>query len=69
MASSGKKMPLDPEPNAEKGNVAIIEGGEYDGKGTIITGPLLQQARDNGDTLYTSHFFTCPYAAKHRKGR
>lgn len=68
MASTGKRMPLDPDPNFEKGNVAFIEGGEHDSKAMTLGGPILDQARaTQKDALYVSHFATCPQAAKHRR--
>jgi hypothetical protein len=60
-AKTGALMPLDAEPN-ENGNVAIV-----DGRGHVISGDLFEEML--GGVRYTSHFATCPFAAKHRDKR
>lgn len=59
----GKSMPIDAQPSAN-GNVELRldHGGAYRAK--VHAGP-------NGHTgqLHTSHFVTCPNAAKHRRGQ
>jgi hypothetical protein len=65
--SEGKKsMPVDarmgrPEPN-EYGNVMLLDNGQA----TVVGGPLIQKAKDEGSTLYMPHWKTCPDADEHR---
>lgn len=61
---TGNAAPIDPVPNGE-GNVALIEPGHY----TVLTKSDLAQARETGKPqLYSTHFQTCIYADRHRKG-
>lgn len=62
----GRTMPIDREPNAAKGNVQIcVIGGE---EIAAVLGPAdVAAAQAAGIVLYTSHFYTCPSAATHRK--
>lgn len=62
---SGKGIPLDPEPNAEKGNLVLADDGTVE----QLKGLELEAARLRGDELYVTHFFTCPNADTFRKGR
>lgn len=59
-------MPLDLEPDAERGNVllALVGGEEI---ATVLTDYELAMARANRDSLYLSHFATCPNASLHRR--
>lgn len=69
MASSGKRMPLDADPDCNLGNVMILTAaaGADEGKAVVLSGPVLDKARtDHSVTLYVSHFVTCPNAAQHR---
>lgn len=66
LAISGSRMPLDPEPNAEKGNVHIANNDDQ--KAVLLSGPVLDAARDERLDLYVSHFATCPNAKEHRRG-
>ncbi len=61
VTSNGSKIPLDPEPDFS-GNI-VVENGVATVISKADLGPLF------GDDLplYTSHFATCPFAAKHRK--
>lgn len=52
-------MPVDAEPN-EKGNIELIDRG-------FIAAIVHSQPPLAAETLYTSHFVTCPNAEKHRK--
>jgi hypothetical protein len=54
-----KRMPVDAEPN-EKGNIELIDRG-------FIAAIVHSQPPLAAETLYTSHFVTCPNAEKHRK--
>lgn len=69
MAMSGNRNPLDPEPDRDRGNVYIMESGQGAGKGLQLSGPLLDAARNEGLTLYISHWATCPKADEARKRR
>lgn len=58
----GKRMPVDVEPNSA-GTVALER--RHDGQ---IGADTLPVARRFGRTdLRTSHFATCPFAARHRR--
>lgn len=60
---SGKRMPLDAEPDPVKGNIALV-GGVW----CVLSRAELADL--GGDRpRYTSHFATCPDAAKHRRPR
>lgn len=63
MFGSGKKNPLNAEPDQEKGNVVI----DMDGRGCALTGNALAEAKEKSKPLYLSHFATCPGAAGFRK--
>lgn len=58
--SAGRRMPLDPDPSSA-GNVVI----EADGKARVL--PPVEAARYTGEK-FTSHFATCPDAARFRNG-
>lgn len=60
LTPKGKRMPLDPEPSPA-GNVLV-----EDGVGLTLGGDLLIAALHEERDLYTSHFATCPNAARHR---
>ena len=55
MVGTGRPNPLDPEPIVQ-GNVQIAE----DGRGVPLSKSDAAAARARGDTLYLSHFATCP---------
>ena len=57
-----KVMPVDADPSP-KGNVRLREGGCQ-----VLAGEALEQARAAGERLYLSHFASCEFAARHRKG-
>lgn len=70
MASTGKRMPLDAEPDCNLGNVMILTAaaGADEGKAVVLGGKVLDKARaDRSLSLYASHFVTCPNAAQHRR--
>lgn len=63
ITSKGKRMPVDAEPSPD-GNVALDEGPDGAVRASV-TGPapgLIPEPR------YTSHFATCPEAARWRRG-
>lgn len=60
---AGRRMPLDKEPDAGRGNVRLRSDGTAD----VLGGDALTEASDCEEELYTSHFATCPGAAGHRK--
>lgn len=61
----GRRMPLDPDQNSERGNVKpCTVGGET--VWAVLAGNELASARANHEELYVSHFATCPNAAAHR---
>ena len=57
---SGKKMPLDYVPSVD-GNI-IVENGF-----ARVLGAVELSARPAGERRHTSHFATCPQAAKFRR--
>ncbi len=65
MAASGKKNPLNPEPDRVRGNVEI----RPDGTGQVITDPEdLKTLRADPQGLFLSHFVSCPAAKSFKKG-
>lgn len=58
---SGKGIPLNPEPDVERGNLILHEDG------TVEKCTYLAAARERGDDLYVTHFATCPSADNFRK--
>jgi hypothetical protein len=74
MARSGKRAPINPEPDAEKGNVMLIADAADEaifkaeiGQALVLAGEALEEERANGTDLYLSHFATCPGAEGLRK--
>lgn len=61
---SGKGIPLDAEPNREKGNLVLHEDGTVE----KLKGLDLDAARERGDDLFITHFATCPQADSFRRG-
>lgn len=68
MARTGKRMPVDPAPDGEKGNLMELVDGPDVGKFVTLGGSLLAQARAEGSKLFVPHFATCPNADRHRRG-
>ena len=62
--AAGRLMPLDPEPDGERGNMAFGP----DGRVYPLSAAELEEARGS-EPLFTSHFATCPSASEHRKRR
>ncbi len=57
----GRRIPLDAQP-AHDGNIRLEDQGRFQPPiAIIVTGRIENQ------TLYKSHFATCPNAANHRK--
>lgn len=63
----GKRIPLDAEPNMEKGNIVVANGVAIYISGPKREGEARVVAERVGLRLYTSHFATCPNADQHRK--
>jgi hypothetical protein len=64
--SSGKNMPLDPEPVAD-GNLvrmASVESGR-----AVFHAVVYRADKHEGFKRYRSHFVSCPQADQHRKRR
>ena len=61
---SGKRNPLNPEPDAERGNILIPDDGS---RARSLGLDAAAGARAQGRELYLSHFATCPARAKFRK--
>lgn len=69
---SGKRNPLDAEPDLERGNIAVIErrgpgGAPWRIAALIHSEGILEEARTLGLPLYVTHFDTCPDADEHRR--
>lgn len=60
ISTKGHRMPLDKDPNPE-GNI------EIDDDSFIVVLTAEAKAQPATRPRYTSHFATCPNAAKHRK--
>jgi hypothetical protein len=61
--ATGKSMPLDPEPNWERGNILLDE----ENKAVAFPSPEAAQQRrllTGWDGPYISHFATCPNARR-----
>lgn len=76
MHPSGKRNPLDPAPDRERGNIVICDTPELaeihsvpEGRGVAFPREVATAARGRGVDLFVSHFATCPSAASHRKKR
>lgn len=59
---AGKSNPLDPDPTP-RGNVVLVEPDAC----RTLAGDELARAREEGVSLYLSHFVTCKFAAAFRK--
>ncbi|TAK32287.1 MAG: hypothetical protein EPO40_02890 [Myxococcaceae bacterium] len=59
MAKTGANMPVDVDPDPQRGNVIQL-GGKYG-----VLGPRpAEAARARGQQLYLHHAVSCPYAAR-----
>ena len=67
MTNKGRRMPINPQPSPQ-GNVHLFKVHDML-KAAILGAAQLALARERGQTLYTSHFATCPKAANHRGKR
>lgn len=63
---AGKLMPVDRDPVAD-GNVRLSLGPGGSTRSLTLSGPVLDEAREEGLELRLSHFVTCPQAAAHRR--
>lgn len=71
MTTTGRKNPLNYEPDAEKGNVRLLGHGLAEAlpmaeAERIRRGPTLTDQDVPVEALYLSHFATCPKAERHR---
>lgn len=69
---SGKRNPLDVEPDPVHGNILLFEFIDAAGRpwrlATVVQNEdLLDEARTLGIPLYRTHFATCPDAEEHRR--
>jgi hypothetical protein len=71
---SGKRNPLNPDPDPERGNVMIIETdagarahGTIVGRAVVLGHQAAAHARGQGVDLYSSHFATCPARQRFRR--
>lgn len=63
MAKTGRRNPLNEEPDGQHGNVVIDD----DGRGHTLKVDDVERARAAGEELYLSHFATCPQRKDWRK--
>lgn len=63
---SGAKNPLNPEPDDERGNIAVDADT---GKGIQLGRDQADSMRDTGAALYLSHWATCPERNKAARDR
>lgn len=63
---NGRRMPVDATPNPD-GNVVLVDQGVTEPPLAIVVHTEREQAETPADALHTSHFQTCPHAAKHRR--
>lgn len=61
-AASGTLIPLNAEPDPDKGNMVIL-----DGKAVAVTNDLFAPHIPAGAPKYLSHFATCPHGHQHRR--
>lgn len=62
--STGRRMPVDAEPDPERGNVVLISGNN--GPESRVLTRDERERRMTTTGLYVSHFATCPKAAEFR---
>lgn len=65
--TTGKRMPVDAEPNHERGNV-VLTSGNNGPEARVLTRDELTRRPLGTRGLYLSHFATCPVAASFRGG-
>lgn len=63
---SGKRNPLNPEPDAERGNIRVPDDYPLT-KAKALGAELAAGQRAMGERLYLSHFASCPERGKFRK--
>lgn len=70
-AKTGKPMPLDPEPDEERGNVLVDGQSRAHVFKDAAAAAAYQEATPDSELAssgkYLSHFVTCPRAGHHRK--
>lgn len=67
-SKTGNKMPVDYNPNPDKGNVLLqLDRGQL--VAAVLAGPRLAGARAAGVELRTAHHTTCPKADLYRRRR
>jgi hypothetical protein len=64
--AGGKRIPIDVSPSLEAGNVVLKAPMDPRAPWSAIIVSKLRPKQD-GEVLYTSHFATCPQAARHRR--
>lgn len=69
---SGKRNPLDLEPNPVAGDIMVVERDGTDGRVWRValllkSDDLRRELLELGGALRTSHFATCPDAEEHRR--
>lgn len=65
-----KRIPLDPDPDPKRGNIVLTEDLLAQGPvAHYLDNAAAASASVNGETLYLSHFVTCPDADEWRGGR
>lgn len=67
VTTTGADMPVDADPSSD-GNIQLVSHGHLL-FAHVLGDPTRSHAREHGQVLHTSHFATCPNAARHRKNR
>lgn len=65
--TSGKKMPLNPEPDPARGNVQLRQEPNYQLTALVLSYERARLDREKGLPLHTSHHSTCPKADEFRR--
>ncbi|QBI19387.1 hypothetical protein ER308_07380 [Egibacter rhizosphaerae] len=60
-------MPVDAEPDDERGNVALTYVGSTGSYLADVYADNAAARADDTPSLYTSHFATCEHASQHRR--
>lgn len=66
LTRTGKRIPLDRQPDPDRGNVRPVEQYEGEVRAHVLTTVDAEAARADGELLWVAHFTTCPNADQHR---
>jgi hypothetical protein len=72
MIGTGKRNPLNPKPDPERGDILVVAGSGSRRLGLSVaklTKEAREEAKESGAQLYLSHFATCPDRGKFKRGK